>query len=651
MEARSVERRREKPWEGEVYESTFPWLLEWRARTQPGRVAFRWKRYGIWRRYTWRDYYLRVAYAALALENLGLGPGDTGAFITFNRPSWVIYEVGVQLLGGRAMGIYRDSLSDEVGYLLDSGDAKFVLVEGQEQLDRVLDSGVDVDKIIVDEAKGLHQYRGMVGSKLVTFGDVMRLGRKLYSDGGDQQVKKLMGELEPDMVCGLFTTSGTTGLPKLAMISFKNMLAMAHQLNTVDPVREDWEYVSFLPTAWIGEQMMSIPYHMIGGFKVNFPETPHTLWRDFREIAPHFMFSPPRVWERIAKDIMARVDDADPIKRAAFRLAYKIGYEAARRRLVKGRSRPPTLWRALYYLAYWLALRAVLDKAGLKRIVRAYTGGAMIGEDYVIFYHSLGVNLKQIYGQTEVAGIAVVHPDDDVRPDTVGKPLPLTEVKIAEDGEILMRSPAMMKGYYKNEEATAKTIVDGWLRTGDVGVLTEDGHLKVLDRAKEIIILSDGTKVAPQVIQNKLKFSPYIGEAAIVGSGKPYLAALVNIDFEIVSRWAERRRIPFTSYSDLSQKPEVLQLLKREIEKVNRRLPEKERIRRFVSLFKEFHPDDEEMTRTRKLRRMVIESRYAGLIEAIYSGDEEYELTVTMKLEDGRRVQVTRRVKIIDVEG
>ncbi|MCE4611090.1 MAG: AMP-binding protein [Desulfurococcales archaeon] len=640
----------ERPWEEVEYESTFPWLLAWRARKKPGDVAFRWKRYGIWRRYTWKDYYERVVYAALALEEMGLGIGDTAAFITFNRPAWVIYEVGAHLLGAKTVGIYRDSLSDEVGYVLDRSDASIVLVEGQEQLDRVLDSGVDVEKIIVDEAKGLHQYRDMIGKKIVTFGDLMELGRKLAVKRGEGFVRRKLEDLEPDMVCGLFTTSGTTGPPKLAMLSFKSMLAMAYQLNQVDPVEEDWEYVSFLPTAWIGEQMMSISLHLLAGFRVNFPETPWTMWSDFREIAPHFLFSPPRVWERIAKDIMARVEDADLIKRLAFKIAYAIGMEAAKRRLVKGRSKPPLPWRALAYIAYWLALRAVLDKTGLKRVRRAYTGGAMIGEDYVLFYHAIGVNLKQIYGQTEVAGIAVVHPDDDVRPDTVGKPLPLTEVKIAEDGEILLRSPAVMKGYYGNEEATKKAFKDGWLRTGDVGVLTDDGHLKVLDRAKELIKLADGTVVAPQVIQNKLKFSPYIGEAAIIGSGKPYLVALLNIDFEIVSRWAERRRITFTSYSDLSQKPEVLQLLKREVRKVNSRLSEKERIKKFASLFKEFHPDDGEMTRTRKLRRAVIERRYAGLIEAMYRGEREYELTVPMKLEDGRIVEVTKRVSIVDVD-
>ena len=633
----------------EPYDTTFQWLLVERARREPNATAFRWKRYGIWRRYTWLQYLERVAWAALGLREIGLGRGDKAAFMTFNRPAWVIYEVGAQAAGGVSLGIYRDSLSDEVAYILDRGDVSIVLVEGQEQLDRVLESGVDVDRIIVDEAKGLHQYRGMLGSKIITFGDLMEAGRRAYKEN-PTAFKRMLAEASPEDVCGFFTTSGTTGLPKLAMLSYKSMLAMAHQLNTLDPVEEDWEYVSFLPTAWIGEQMMSISLHMLAGFKVNFPEAPHTMWRDFREIAPHFLFSPPRIWERIAKDIMARIEDSDPLKKAAYRIAMAIGERAARERLVKGRRAPPPLWRLLHYIAYWLAFRHILDKNGLKRVRRAYTGGAMIAEDYVFYYHALGVNLKQIYGQTEIAGIAVVHPDDDVRPDTVGKPLPLTEVKIADDGEILLRSPALMKGYYKNEEATRKTIVDGWLHTGDVGELTDDGHLKIRDRAKELITLSDGTVVAPQIVQNKLKFSPYIGEAAIIGSNRPYLIALLNIDYEIVSRWAERRRISFTSYADLSQKPEVLKLLAREVARANKRLPREMHVKRFVSLFKEFHPDDEEMTRTRKLRRMVIESRYAGLIEAVYRGEEEYELTVTMKLEDGRRVPVTRRVRIVSVE-
>ncbi len=643
IEARS--RKGEEP-----YETTFQWLLAERASKSPHTTAFRWKRYGIWRRYTWLDYFERVAWVALGLRQLGLDTDSKAAFMTFNRPAWILYEVGVQTAGGISIGIYRDSLSDEVAYVLDRSDSRFVLVEGQEQLDRVLDSGVDVDKIIVDEAKGLHQYRSMLGRKIITFGDLLIMGRRLYKSN-PERFKRLLADTGPEKVCGFFTTSGTTGLPKLAMLTYRSMLAMAHQLNTLDPVKENWEYVSFLPTAWIGEQMMSISLHMLAGFKLNFPEAPHTMWHDFREIAPHFLFSPPRIWERLAKDIMARIEDSDPLKRAAYNIAMWIGERAAKSRLVKGRSKPTLPWRILHYIAYWLALRHILDKNGLKRVRRAYTGGAMIAEDYVFYYHALGVNLKQIYGQTEIAGIAVVHPDDDVRPDTVGKPLPLTEIKISRDGEILLRSPALMVGYYKNEEATRKTIVDGWLRTGDVGELTSDGHLKIKDRAKEILTLADGTPVAPQIVQNKLKFSPYIGEAAILGSGKPYLVALLNIDFEIVSRWAERRKISFTSYSDLSQKDEVLDLLKREVSRANQRLPEKMRVRRFVSLFKEFHPDDEEMTRTRKLRRMVIEERYAGLIEAMYRGEKEYELTVVMKLEDGRRVPVTRRVKIIDVGG
>lgn len=634
---------------GEPYDTTFPWLLLERARRSPEGTAFRWKRYGIWRRYTWREYFERVAWAAMGLRALGLGEDDKAAFMTFNRPAWVIYELGAQTAGGVSIGIYRDSLSDEVGYILDRSDAKIVLVEGQEQLDRVLDSGMKVERIIVDEAKGLHQYREMLGRRILTFGDLLVLGKREYK-ANPGAFRRMITEASPDRVCGFFTTSGTTGLPKLAMLTYRSMLAMAHQLNTLDPVEEKWEYVSFLPTAWIGEQMMSISLHLLAGFRLNFPESPHTMWRDFREIAPHFLFSPPRVWERLAKDIMARIEDSDPLKRAAYRAAVWIGERAARSRLVKGRSRPTLPWRILHYIAYWLAFRHILDKNGLKRVRRAYTGGAMIAEDYVFYYHMLGVNLKQIYGQTEIAGIAVVHPDDDVRPDTVGKPLPLTEIRIDDSGEILLRSPALMAGYYKNEEATRKTIVDGWLHTGDVGEITDDGHLKIRDRAKEIITLSDGTLVAPQIVQNKLKFSPYIGEAAIIGSGRPYLIALLNIDFEIVSRWAERRKISFTSYSDLSQKEEVLALLRREVARANRRLPEKMRVRRFVSLFKEFHPDDEEMTRTRKLRRMVIEERYAGLIDAMYRGEEEYELTVVMKLEDGRRVPVTRRVRIMDAE-
>ncbi len=637
---------------GKPYETTFPWLLEARARRQPDAVAFRWKRYGVWRRFTWRDYYTMVRWAALGLYEMGMGRGDHMAFIMGNRPAWPIYEVGAQSLGAATVGIYKDSLSDEVAYILRLSDARVVLVEGQEQLDRVLEilEHTRVEKIIVDEAKGLHMYREKLGDLVITFRDLLEKGRKL-DESNPGLYDKLTADLSPEDTAGLFTTSGTTGKPKLAMLSHRNLLSMAHQLNELDPVEPGWEYVSFLPPAWVGEQMMSIALHYIAGFRVNFPERPETLWSDFREIAPQFLFAPPRIWERIAKDVMARIEDSDPLKKAAYRVAIAAGYAAARRRLVPGRSRPPLPWRIIRYAAYWLALRAILDKTGLKRVKRAYTGGAMLGEDYVLYMHALGVNLKQIYGQTEVSGIAVVHPDDDVRLDTVGKPLPETEVRIAPDGEILIRSPAVMKGYYRNPEATRKTLdPDGWLHTGDVGELTPDGHLKIHDRAKEILVLSDGTKVAPQHVQNKLKFSPYIAEAAVIGHGRPYLVALLNIDYATVSRWAERRGIAFTSYSDLSQKPEVLELLRREVSRANKRLPPKLRVRRFASLFKEFHPDDGEMTRTRKLRRRVIEQRYAGLIEAMYRGEESYMLTVELRLEDGRRVKVTKPVAILDAE-
>jgi len=635
----------------EPYHTTFPWLLAKMAKNKPEATALRWKRYGVWNRFTWREYYRLVRWAALGLYSLGISRGDKAAFITGNRPAWPIYEVGAQSLGAITVGVYRDSLADEIAYVLSESDARIVLVEGQEQLDRVLEiiNKTRVEKIIVDEAKGLHLYREKLGDQVITFGDLLKIGKAL-----DEQspgiYDKLVGDLDPDDVAGFFTTSGTTGKPKLAMLSHRNLLAMAYQLNKLDPVEESWEYVSFLPPAWVGEQMMSIALHFMTGFRVNFPESEETLWRDFREIAPHFLFAPPRIWERIARDVMADIRDSDPVKRLAYRVAIWVGYRAAQSRLKPGRKKPSLGWRILRYIAYWLALRSILDKKGLKRVKRAYTGGAMLGPDYFLYFHALGVNLKQIYGQTEVAGIAVVHPDDDVRPETVGKPLPETELRISEDGEILIKSPAVMKGYYRNLEATRKAVdPEGWLHTGDVGEITSDGHLVVHDRAKEIIRLSNGAKVAPQVVQNKLKFSPYIAEAAIIGENRPYLVAILNIDYPTVSRWAEHRGIAFTSYSDLSQKQEVLSLLKEEVKKANESLPQEMRVKRFVSLFKEFHPDDGEMTRTRKLRRRVIEQRYRELIDAIYRGDEEALVRAEIRLEDGRKIAVERRVRIITV--
>lgn len=332
----------------EPYHTTFPWLLARMAKERPGTTAFRWKRYGIWNRFTWREYYELVRWVALGLYSLGISRGDKAAFITGNRPAWPIYEVGAQSVGAITVGVYRDSLSEEVAYVLSESDARIVLVEGQEQLDRVLEviDKTRVEKIIVDEAKGLHLYREKLGDQVMTFGDLVKIGKEVdeHSPG---LYNKLVGDLDPDDVAGFFTTSGTTGRPKLAMLSHKNLLAMAYQLNKLDPVEDSWEYVSFLPPAWVGEQMMSIALHFMTGFKVNFPESEETLWRDFREIAPQFLFAPPRIWERIARDVMADVRDSDPVKRLAYRIATWIGYRAARSRLRPGRTRPSLGWRIL----------------------------------------------------------------------------------------------------------------------------------------------------------------------------------------------------------------------------------------------------------------------------------------------------------------
>ncbi len=347
--------------------------------------------------------------------------------------------------------------------------------------------------------------------------------------------------------------------------------------------------------------------------------------------------------------MQAKVEDADPVKRAFYKLACALGRYYAREKIEK-KGRPSPLARLAKLAAYWIAHRAVLDKYGLKRIKRCYTGGAMLGPDYFWFYHSMGVNLKQIYGQTEVSGIAVLHRDDDIKFHTVGKPLPKTEIRISEEGEILIKSPAVMKGYLDNPEATAKTIKDGWLHTGDMGYIDEDGHLVVVDRLKHVIKLSTGEKVSPQFVENMLKFSPYIAEAVVFGSGRPFLVAILNIDYENVGQWARRRGIPYTSYSDLSQKKEVLDLLEKVVKEVNSKLPPYMRVKRFASLFKPLHADDGELTRTKKVRRDVVEARYRELIEAMYRGDKVIEVEATIRLEDGSVKTVRMPVEIRVVE-
>ena len=628
---------------------TLPQFLLEHARKTPDRIALRERNYGIWQAITWSEYLQHVKDFALGLVSLGLQPEETIAIIGDNRPEWVISELAAQSVGAKSIGVYQDSVVREMIYIFNHADVSFIVVEDQEQVDKILEMWPQLEgvrKVVYYDPKGLRNY---TEDFLMYFPDVEALGREYdaqHPGWWEQRVAQGKGS---DLAI-LSTTSGTTGNPKLAMLPHHNLLSMGHNLMQVDPVAPGDEFVSFLPLAWIGEQMMALACGLQVGFTINFPEEPETVQHDIREIGPQVMFSPPRIWESLVSQVQVKIEDSTRLKQALYNWAMPIGYQMADMRFRK--ETPGTMLKVKYFLADWLVFQMIKDHLGLRLLKRAYTGGAALGPDVFRFFHALGVNIKQIYGQTETSGISVVHRDGDIKFQTVGTPIPETEIKIAENGEILVRSPAVMQGYYHNPQATAETLdEEGWLHSGDAGYFDEDGHLVVIDRAKDVMTLHDGTKFSPQFIENKLKFSPYIKEAVVFGGDWPFVSAFVNIDFANVGKWAENNQLAYTTYTDLSQKPEVYDLVRKHVEQANADLPPAARIRRFLLLHKELDADDAELTRTRKVRRRLIAQRYDDLISALYSHNDHVDVETTITYQDGRTATLQTRLRIESLNG
>jgi long-chain acyl-CoA synthetase len=595
---------------------TFPRRLAEQARRRGDHVALREKKYGIWQEITWRAYAAHVRAVSLGLADLGLARGDTMAVISGNRPRWLYVELAVQSVGAIPLGIFIDSLPDQARAILDHSEARFVMVEDQEQADKVLavrGALPRLTRIVVDDMRGLEGYRDPM---LISLDDVEARGREIDArDGG--RYEALLAAGAPGDVALLAYTSGTTGVPKAAMISHENLLAMAASLTEVDPLRPGDEIVSFLPFAWVGEQLISAAIALHVGATVNFPEEPETVREDLREIGPHVMIAPPRFWEAMCSEHQVKIADAGIAKRLAMRAAFAIGHRVAAQELAG--DRPAWGWRVLRALAHPLALRTMLDKLGLSRIRYAYTGGAPLGAEIFTFFRAIGLNLKQVYGQTETAGICAVHPDGEVRAETVGKPTPGTRVRISDTGEILVSSASVFRGYYRSDDATARALEDGWLHTGDAGMLDERGHIVMIDRLRDVLKLADGSRFSPALIENKLKFSPHVKEAVVIGENRPWVVALVQIDLGNVGTWAEARRLPFTTFKDLSHKPEVFALVGEVVARVNRDLPAAARIREFALFDKELDADDDELTRTQKVRRATILAKYREMIEGLYA--------------------------------
>jgi long-chain acyl-CoA synthetase len=633
-----------------LLEYTIPQLLRWRVDQMGDGVALREKEFGIWRGLTWKLYYERVRKAALGLNHIGLEKGQTIALITDNIPEMLILAIGAQSLQAVSAGLYQSSLPHEIAGILNYIEARFVFCDDQEQVDKLLevrDKIPLVQKVIYEDPRGMRSY--FSDEWFLSIDELYRLGDE--ADKKDPQWFEERVRLgRPDDVCHLCLTSGTTGLPKGAMMTHRNYINMGVRITEVDRLEQSDEYVSFLPFAWIGEQMNSFGVALATGITINFPESVETIMADLKEIGPHFMFGAPRIYETIRSQIWLKIDESYWCNRKLYTFFMGIARKAADYRMT-GRKMPAWL-AALSRIGTALVFNPLINQLGLLRLRRAYTGGAALGPELFTFYQAIGINLKQIYGQTEITGIAYMHRDGDVRPDTVGKPLPGTECRISEKGEILSRSASVCAGYYKLPEKTVELLEGDWLHSGDAGYIDENDHLVVIDRVSDVMHTREGLMFSPMFLENKLKFSPYIKEAVVFGNQQNYVAALINIDPVIVGKWAEDRRISFTTFMDLSQKPQIADLVRQEIKSINAAVEKPHfQIRRFAILYKMLDVDDGELTKTGKIRRDFVMQRYKAMYEALYDESVSIQkVQATYQYQDGQTTSVETEMYFYTVE-
>ncbi len=634
----------------ELLKYTIPHLLRWRVNQTGDKVALREKDFGYWNNYTWKDFYERVRKVALGLDKLGIKKGDKLALIGDNIPELLFMAVGAQSIGAVSAGIYQTSLPDEIAELINYMDVTAVFCDDQEQVDKLVevkDRIPQVRNVIYEDPRGMRDYRA--DDWFIEIEDLYEIGAAAEAED-PQKFDAYIDQGKPDDVCHFCLTSGTTGLSKASMMTHKNYINMGIQITKVDYLSNTDEYLSFLPFAWIGEQMNSFGVAMATGITINFPESVETSMEDLKEIGPHFMFGAPRIYETIRSQIWLKIDDSYWLNRFMYNKFIKIGEKAARYRM-SGETMPASL-RFMAWLGKILVMDPLINQIGLRRLRRAYTGGAALGPELFTFYQAIGVNLKQIYGQTEITGIAYMHLDGDVRPDTVGKPLPETDCKISEQGEILSRSPSVCAGYYKRDEQTKELLEGDWLHSGDAGYIDENGHLIVIDRVSDVMHNSKGEMFSPMFLENKLKFSPYIKEAVIFGDKQEFVAALINIDPIVVGKWAEDRGLSFTTYMDLSNKPEVAELLKEAVVDINARAEKAHfKIKRFAVLYKLLDMDDGELTKTGKIRRKFVREKYADLYDALYNqaiGEKTVE--AQFQYQDGQTTTVETQLPFYTME-
>ncbi|MED5533569.1 MAG: AMP-binding protein [Pseudomonadota bacterium] len=635
----------------ELQGETFPQLLLQRLKHDAERPAMREKAYGIWQTWTLGELCEESFALAAGLADLGFARNDTLVIIGDNRPRLYGSMIAAQALGGVPVPAYQDSVAEEIQYVVDHAEARFIIAENQEQVDKALEIKEQCPRVafvIYCDPKGLRKYDPQVVMDIQT---VMARGRELLKADPDKVNAEIQKGKSSDTSIILYT-SGTTGRPKGVVLSHENLLVTARNTNAFDGITAEEEVLAYLPMAWVGDNVFSFAMGFVAGFCVNCPESTNTVAQDLREIGPTFYFAPPRVFESVLTSVMIRMKDAGRLKRSLFdhfmKVAKKTGVA-----LMDGQSVPA--WdRFHYWLGELLVYGPLKNTLGLSRVRVAYTAGEAIGPEIFEFYRSLGINLKQLYGQTEATVFITMQPDGVVRSESVGTPPPGVEVRIEENGEVVYRSPGVFKEYFKNPEATAETKTsDNWVHTGDAGYFDDEGHLRIIDRAKDVGKLNDSSMFAPKFLENKLKFFPEIKEVVTFGDQRDFVTAFINIDLDAVGNWAERNNVAYASYQELAAHPEVYALVQGCIEQVNQSLAQdshlsSSQIRRFLILHKELDPDDGELTRTRKVRWRIINERYGDLIEALFDGRTNCFVSTEVMFEDGRQGQIEADLEIRD---
>ena len=615
------------------------------------KIFMREKKFGIWQSYSWHDANIRISNFALGLAALGFKRGDRLGIVGDNRPELYFGMLAAQMLGGVPVPLYQDSKEQEMEFIVEHAETRFALVEDQEQVDKML--GIKgkcpkLDTVIFKDARGLRNYPEAF---LKSIASVEELGRAFGKDHPGY-LEAEMEKVQPEDTAVICYTSGTTGSPKGVVLTHGQLIFSARKIIDLEHMPPDTSTMAYLPMAWIGDFYYSFVTSIVGGFTVNCPESADTVLQDLREIGPNVFFGPPRIWENILTSVMIRMQDAGWSKRKLFQ--YFTGL-ATRIQKKRNQGKKPSMgeW-IMSQLGHLLVFGPLLDNLGLSRVKSAYTGGDIIGPEVFDFFRSLGINLKQFYASTEAAILISMPESHDIRGDTNGPTVPWMDVKFSKDGEILIKGPTVFREYLKNPDATKEAFEDGYFKTGDAGIIGQDGHIRIFDRAKDVSHLQDGTMFAPKMIENKLKFSQYIKEAVAVGQEKPYVSVMINIDPLSVGNWSEHRNMAYSSYTDLSQKPEVLTLIEKEIRRVNESLAGEEQlkgtqIRKFLILHKELDPDDEEITRTRKVRRGFVSEKYKDLISAFYTDADHVNTEAKVTFADGRTTTIRADLKIIEV--